>query len=75
MKNLKLPPIRATGHTRYFTTTSKYHANRDENTRLNKNKELFELYPRVKTSSHSANEKSQFTEQLFSLLKENKQEL
>ena len=75
MKYLKLPQIKATRNNRYFTTTSKYHANRDDNTRSNKNKELFELYPRVKTSSHLANETSQPTEQLFSLLKENKQEL
>ena len=76
MRNLKLPlpPIKATGNKRHFRTTTKYYANRDENSRLNKNKELFEVDPEIKTTSHLANEKSQSSEQLFSLLKENKQE-
>ena len=74
MKNFKLPHIRATRNKRNFTATTKYYANRDENDRLIKNKALFELNPDVKTSSHLANEKSQSSDQLFDLLKKNKQE-
>jgi hypothetical protein len=74
MINLKLPTIKATGNKRHFTTTTKYYADRDENSRLDRNEVLFEVNPEIKTTSHLANEKSQSPEKLFSLLKENKQE-
>jgi len=70
MTNFKL----ATRNNRNFTTTTKYYTNQDENSKLNKNEELFVLDPDIKTSSHLANEESQSSEKLFSLLKVNKQE-
>lgn len=73
MKNLKLPHKIATGNKINFTTTSKYYADRDESDRLKKNEALFEINPQIKTSSHLADEKSQSSDQLFDLLKKNKQ--
>jgi hypothetical protein len=74
MRNFKLPHIIATRNKINFTTTTKYNANRDENDRLKKNEALFELNPHIKTTSQLANEKSQTPDQLFELLKKNKQE-
>lgn len=74
MTTLKLPHIKATGNKMNFTTTTKNYANRDENDRLKKNEALFELDPHIKTSSRLANEQSQTPDQLFELLKKNKQE-
>jgi hypothetical protein len=74
MKNLKLPHKIATGKKINFTTTSKYYANRDERDRLKKNEALFEINPQIKTSSHLADETSQSSDELFDLLKKNKEE-
>lgn len=74
MTNFKLPHNKATGNKMYFTTTTKYYADRDENDILKKNEALFELKPHVKTSSQLANEKNQSSDQLFDMLKKNKQE-
>lgn len=88
MTNFKLPHRRATGNRinftwckmdftggkAYFTTTTKYYADRDESDRLRKNQALFELNPHIKTTSHVTNKESQSPDELVEMLKKNKQE-
>lgn len=67
-------PITQNRLSRNFSSTNKRFTDADENTRLEKNKKLFEIKEEFKTSSDLANHKESTPEQLFDSLKKNKQE-